>query len=489
MTTIDYSSLVSKVWSYAHVLRDQRISYGDYVEQITFLLFLKMDQERTELLGEASIIPANWRWEKLGPLSGDELELQYRHTLENLAKEKGLIGTIFRKAQNKLTDPAKLKRVVSLIDAETWIGIGVDVKGEIYEGLLEKNAGEVKSGAGQYFTPRPLINAIVDVMNPRISQTVHDPACGTGGFLLSAYDHMKGQSRDRTQQRKLREESISGVDIVDEVVRLCGMNLYLHGIGNGESPIRSADALATDPGERFDVILSNPPFGRKSSYRVIGDDGTVDTEREDYEREDFKFTTSNKQLNFLQHIMTIMDSAGRAAVVLPDNVLFEAGSAGEGIRKRLLMQFDFHTLVRLPTGIFYKPGVKANVLFFDKHPPRSDGKPNSKALWIYDFRTNRHFTLRKNTLKASDLDDFRESYASEDRSRRKETERFKRFPVADLLKRDKLNLDITWLKDDSLDDIDSLPPPDEIEAEIVENLQAALEQFLAVAEALAAPKS
>ncbi len=484
MSSVDYSSLVSKVWSYAHVLRDQGISYGDYVEQITFLLFLKMDQERTELLGEASIIPPQWRWEKLGPLAGDDLELQYRHTLENLAKEGGLIGTIFRKAQNKLTDPAKLKRVVSLIDAETWIGIGVDVKGEIYEGLLEKNAGEVKSGAGQYFTPRPLINAIVDVMSPRIGETVHDPACGTGGFLLSAYDHMKGQSRDREQQRRLREKSLSGVDIVDEVVRLCGMNLYLHGIGNGESPIRSADALANDPGERYKVILTNPPFGRKSSYRVIGDDGVVDTEREDYERSDFKFTTSNKQLNFLQHIMTIMDTAGRAAVVLPDNVLFEAGSAGEGIRKRLLMQFDFHTLMRLPTGIFYKPGVKANVLFFDQRPPRSDGKPTSKALWIYDFRTNRHFTLRKNTLKAADLDDFSASYAAGDRTKRKETECFKRFAVDDLLKRDKLNLDILWLKDDSLDDIDSLPPPDEIAAEIVENLQAALEQFAAVAEAL-----
>jgi type I restriction enzyme M protein len=476
------------VWSFAHVLRDQGISYGDYVEQITFLLFLKMDQERTEHLCEASIIPGKWRWERLAPLAGDELELQYRHTLENLAKEKGLIGTIFRKAQNKLTDPAKLKRVVSLIDAETWIGIGVDVKGEIYEGLLEKNAGEVKSGAGQYFTPRPLINAIVDVMDPRIGETVHDPACGTGGFLLAAYDHMKSQSQDRAKQRKLREESLSGVDIVDEVVRLCGMNLYLHGIGNGESPIRSADALATDPGERFDVILTNPPFGRKSSYKVIGDDGVVDTEREDYERGDFKFTTSNKQLNFLQHIMTIMDSSGRAGVVLPDNVLFEAGSAGEGIRERLLMQFDFHTLVRLPTGIFYKPGVKANVLFFDKHPPRSNGKPNSKAVWIYDFRTNRHFTLRKNTLKNSDLDDFRQCYAAANRGKRKETERFKRFTIHDLLKRDKLNLDITWLKDESLDDTDSLPPPDEIAAEIVENLQAALEQFLSVAEGLAAPK-
>jgi type I restriction enzyme M protein len=484
----DYAGLVSKVWNYAHVLRDQGISYGDYVEQITFLLFLKMDQERSELLGEASIIPARWRWEKLGPLSGDDVELQYRHTLETLAKEKGLIGTIFRKAQNKLTDPAKLKRVVSLIDAETWIGIGVDVKGAIYEGLLERNAAEVKSGAGQYFTPRPLINAMVTVIDPRIGETVHDPACGTGGFLLSAYDHMKGQSQDRARQRKLREQSLSGVDIVDEVVRLCGMNLYLHGIGDGESPIKSGDALASDRGERYDVILTNPPFGKKSSYKVIGEDGEVDTEREDYERGDFKFTTSNKQLNFLQHIMTIMERNGRAAVVLPDNVLFEAGSAGEGIRKRLLEQFDFHTLMRLPTGIFYKPGVKANVLFFEKRPPRADGKPNSKELWIYDFRTNLHFTLKKNPLQPSDLDGFIACYSAGKRGQRKESERFNRFAVDDLLKRDKLNLDIFWLKDESLDDVDSLPPPDEIAAEIVENLQAALEAFQSVAEELAAPK-
>ncbi len=477
------NNLVQKVWNYAHVLRDQGISYGDYVEQITFLLFLKMDQERSELLGEPSIIPAKWRWEKLAPLSGDPLELQYRHTLENLAHEKGLIGTIFRKAQNKLTDPAKLKRIVSLIHDETWIGIGVDVKGAIYEGLLERNAAEVKSGAGQYFTPRPLIQAMVKVVNPKIGETVHDPSCGTGGFLLAAYDHMKGQSQDRSLQRKLREKSLTGVDIVDEVVRLCGMNLYLHGIGNGESPISQGDALATDPGGRYNVILTNPPFGKKSSYRVVGDDGEIDTEREDYERQDFKFTTSNKQLNFLQHIMTIMETGGRAGVVLPDNVLFEAGSAGEGIRERLLKQFDFHTMMRLPTGIFYKPGVKANVLFFDKHAPRADGKPNSKAVWIYDFRTNMHFTLRKNTLKSSDLDDFVKCYSTADRSKRKEdkAERFKRFAVDDLLKRDKLNMDITWLKDDSLDDIDSLPSPDVIAAEIVENLQAALEAFQSVA--------
>jgi len=482
----DYTALVSKVWNYAHVLRDQGIGYGDYVEQITYLLFLKMDQERTEFLNEPSIIPEQWRWERLSPLTGDALELQYRHTLEALAKERALIGTIFRKAQNKLTDPAKLKRVVSLIDAETWIGIGVDVKGAIYEGLLERNAAEVKSGAGQYFTPRPLIDAVVRVVDPRVGETVHDPACGTGGFLLSAYDHMKGQpaARDRDAQRRLRERSLSGVDIVDEVVRLCGMNLYLHGIGNGESPIRSGDALATDPGERYDVVLTNPPFGKKSSYRVIGEDGEVNTEREDYEREDFKFTTSNKQLNFLQHIMTVMETGGRAAVVLPDNVLFEAGSAGEGIRRRLLEQFDFHTLLRLPAGIFYKPGVKANVLFFDKHPPRADDVPNTQVLWIYDLRTNQHFTLKKNPLQPADLYDFVACYHAGARTDRQETERFRRFDSAELLRRDKLNLDTFWLKDDSLDDVDSLPPPDEIAAEIVENLQAALEAFQSVADDL-----
>lgn len=485
MSANDSSSLVSKVWNYAHVLRDQGISYGDYVEQITFLLFLKMDRERTELLGEPSIIPTKWRWDKLAPLAGDELELQYRHTLENLAKESALIGTIFRKAQNKLTDPAKLKRVVSLINDETWIGIGVDVKGAIYEGLLERNAAEVKSGAGQYFTPRSLIETMVEVVNPRIGETVHDPACGTGGFLLAAYDHMKGQSHDKITQRKLREKSLSGTDIVDEVVRLCGMNLYLHGIGNGESPIRRGDALATDPGDRYDVILTNPPFGKKSSYKVIGEDGEVDTEREDYEREDFKFTTSNKQLNFLQHIMTIMETNARAAIVLPDNVLFEAGSAGEGIRKRLLKQFDFHTLVRLPTGIFYKPGVKANVLFFDKHTPRSDDTPITKHVWTYDFRTNMHFTLKKDPLKRADLDDFVKCYCIRDRSARQESERFRCFPVQELLKRDKLNLDIFWLKDKSLDDVESLPPPDVLAAEIVENLQAALDAFQSVAEELA----
>jgi type I restriction enzyme M protein len=478
MTERDYSSLVSKVWNYAHVLRDQGISYGDYVEQITYLLFLKMDDERSELLGEPSIIPDKYRWAQLAGKDGDALELQYRHSLEQLGKEPGLIGTIFRKAQNKLTDPAKLKRVVSLIASEgPWIGIGVDVKGRIYEGLLEKNASEVKSGAGQYFTPRPVIDAIVQCVHPRIGETVCDPACGTGGFLLSAYDFMKTQKQDRELLRHLRHEAFQGTDIVDEVVRLCAMNLYLHGIGNGGSPVRQGDALATLPKERYDVVLTNPPFGKKSSYKVVGQDGQVSTERENYEREDFKFTTSNKQLNFLQHIMTILNDYGRAGVVLPDNVLFEAGKAGEGIRKRLLEQFNFHTLLRLPTGIWYSPGVKANVLFFSKRPASKEAQ--TRELWIYDFRTNVHFTLKTNPLKAADLDDFVQCFKE-----RQETERFRRFSYDDLIKRDKLNLDLFWLKDDSLQDLDHLPAPEVIASEIVENLQAALEQFTLVVEAL-----
>ncbi len=470
--------LVSKVWNYAHVLRDQGISYGDYIEQITYLLFLKMDQERVELLGEASSVPPEWNWNQLAVKSGDELEIQYRRTLEALAKASGLIGTIFRRSQNKLSDPAKLTRIVSLIDKEgPWIGIGVDVKGEIYEGLLEKNASEVKSGAGQYFTPRPVIEAIVKCVDPHIGETVCDPACGTGGFLLSAYDHMKGQSQDREKLKTLRESTFHGVDIVDEVVRLAAMNLYLHGVGNDSSPVHQGDALSGDPGKRFNVVLTNPPFGKKSSYTVVGEDGQVTTERESYEREDFKFTTSNKQFNFLQHILTIMEVNGRAGVVLPDNVLFEAGRAGEGIRKRLLEGFNFHTLLRLPTGIWYSPGVKANVLFFDKKA--ASREVQTQELWVYDYRTNVHKTLKTKKLVASDLDDFVKCYRE-----RKETERFRRFTYDDLFARDKLNMDIFWLKDDSLEDIDSLPEPDVIASEIVENLEAALEQFRSVADEL-----
>lgn len=475
-----YISLVGKVWNYAHVLRDAGVSYGDYVEQITCLLFLKMDHERAERLGAPSVIPEEHRWERLRELKGEKLGQAYAEALAALGRADGLLGAIFQKAKNAIEDPARLQRLVQLIDGETWYGLPVDVKGAIYEGLLERNAAEVKSGAGQYFTPRPLIEAIVRVVEPAPGKTVCDPACGTGGFLLAAYEHMKKhpRARDKGIGAKLRRETFTGYDIVPGVVRLAAMNLYLHGIGEDESPVVRADALLTKPNRNWDYVLTNPPFGRKQSFKVFTEDGDIETEREDYQRPDFTVTTSNKQLNFLQHIMTILEIDGVAAVVLPDNVLFEAG-AGEKIRRRLLDDFEFHTLLRLPTGIFYKQGVKANVLFFDKRP--ASETPWTKDLWVYDFRTNQRFTLKERPLRNEHLEDFVAVAKLAARHERKETDRFRRFAYADLVKRDKLNLDIFWLRDSSLDDPDSLLPPDEIAAEIVESLEAALERFRSVA--------
>ena len=479
-------ALVAKVWNYAHVLRDDGVSFGDYLGQISFLLFLKMDDERVQFLGEPSALPDECRWQTLRTLSGEALERRYKRTLSDLSHRDDLVGTLFLKAEGKINDPAKLQRLVTLIDAETWMGLDVDIKGTIYEGLLERNAGEVKSGAGQYFTPRPLIAAMTQLIDPEPNETVHDPASGTGGFLLAAYEHMRRKpgARDRKAARKLREDNLSGRDIVADVVRLCAMNLYLHGIGGIRSPVEQKDALLADDGRRFDVVLTNPPFGKRQSFRIVREDGGIDTERQDYVREDFTVTTGNKQLNFLQHIMSILGPRGRAAVVLPDNVLFEGG-AGEMLRKRLLKEFDFHTLLRLPTGIFYSPGVKANVLFFDRAP--AGARIATETLWVYDFRTNMNFTLRERQLRHADLAPFVEAFGSwKHRGARQESERFHRFDYAELAKRDKLNLDITWLKDASATDPDSLPAPAEIAAEIVDSLELALEKFRGVAARLGA---
>lgn len=479
-------SLVAKVWNYAHVLRDDGVSFGDYLGQISFLLFLKMDEERTKLLGESSAIPEACRWNTLRGKSGEALEVHYKQVLETLAKRDDIVGTLFLKAESKIGDPAKLQRLVSLIDGETWMGLNVDVKGTIYEGLLERNAGEVKSGAGQYFTPRPVIQAIVDVIDPEPGETVCDPAVGTGGFLLAAYEHMrhKPEASDRAMARKMREESFFGTDVVPEVVRLCAMNLYLHGIGGSASPVKQKDALLSDDGQRFDLVLTNPPFGKRQSFRIVSAEGAIESERQDYVRDDFVVTTGNKQLNFLQHIMTILKSTGSAAVVLPDNVLFEGG-AGEALRRKLLKDFDFHTLLRLPTGIFYSQGVKANVLFIDAAP--AGERVATEALWVYDLRTNQKFTLRTRPIRRGDLDDFVTCYGPKHaRHKREETERFRKFTYDELEKRDKLNLDIFWLRDDSATDPDSLPPPDEIAAEIVVSLEEALEKFRSVAAKLGA---
>ncbi len=474
------STIVQKLWNYCNVLRDDGVSYGDYVEQLTYLLFLKMADEQTRPpFNRPSIIPKGFDWKSLLEKDGDALEVHYRHILETLGKEKGMLGVIFRKSQNKIQDPAKLKRLIMLINDETWVGLDIDVKGEIYEGLLQKNAEDIKSGAGQYFTPRPLIKAIVEVMRPEPGMTICDPACGTGGFLLVAHDYIvQNYKLDKEEKRKLKYETIRGKDIVDGVVRLCVMNLYLHGI---ETTIETGDSLISDPGDRFDVVLTNPPFGKKSSITIFSGEGRVDKESLIYERQDFWATTSNKQLNFLQHVKTLLKINGKAAIVVPDNVLFEGG-AGETVRRKLLAECDVHTLLRLPTGVFYAQGVKANVLFFNRKP--ASEKHWTEKLWIYDLRTNKNFTLKTSPLRYEHLEDFIRGYNPENRFEKRETERFKAFTYDELIKRDKLSLDIFWLKDESLEDSENLPAPDLLAKDIAENLESALEQFGSIYEDL-----
>jgi type I restriction enzyme M protein len=481
------NGLVQRLWSYCNVLRDDGLSYGDYLEQLTYLLFLKMADEQTKPpFSEPVFVPEGLDWQSLLARDGDELEVHYRHLLDELGKRSGMLGIVFRKAQNRIQDPAKLRRlIVDLIDRETWLTLDADVKGDAYEGLLERNAQDLKSGAGQYFTPRALIGGIVEVMRPEPGTTICDPACGTGGFLLAAYEWITNNSGllDPGQRKHLRFDALMGWEIVDNTARLCVMNLLLHGIGaeDAESPIVVDDALKADPGDRFDMVLTNPPFGRKSSMTFVNAEGEAEREDLVVVRDDFWASTSNKQLNFLQHVKTLLKQGGRAAIVVPDNVLFEGG-AGETVRRKLLHECDVHTLLRLPTGLFYAQGVKANVLFFDRKPAREE--PWTKELWVYDLRTNQHFTLKQNPLRREHLDEFVSLYMPEARHRREESERFKRLTYDELLARDKVSLDITWLRDESLEDVDNLPPPEVIAQEIVEDLEAALAEFSAIAQSL-----
>lgn len=482
MTT---ASIVQRVWNYCNTLRDDGVSYGDYVEQLTYLLFLKMADEYSKPPYKRKInIPKELNWENLLNKSGAELEAHYIKILNELGKEKGMIGEIFFKAQNKIQDPAKLFKLIQLIDGENWVVLGADVKGDIYEGLLEKNAEDTKSGAGQYFTPRALIKAMVECIRPEPMKMIADPACGTGGFFLASYDFIsKNYSLDKAQKEFLKYKKFSGWEIVANTARLCLMNLYLHNIGdlNSEPPIERADSLLTAPPERFDYVMTNPPFGKKSSITITNKDGTQKKETLTYERQDFWTTTTNKQLNFVQHVRSMLKADGKAAVVVPDNVLFEGG-AGETVRKRLLESTDLHTILRLPTGIFYAQGVKANVIFFDNKP--ASKTPWTKEVWLYDLRTNMHFTLKTQQMKFEDLQDFIKCYKPSNRFKRKETERFKKFTYDEISSRDKTNLDIFWLKDESLRDMDKLPDPDTIASEIVENLEAGLESFKEIVEDL-----
>ena len=487
------STIVQKIWNFCNTLRDDGVSYGDYLEQLTYLLFLKMADEYSKPPHKRTDIniPAEMNWETLTEKSGDELERHYNKILRSLGKEKGILGQIFTKSQNKIQDPAKLYKLIQLIDAENWVGMGVKDKGDIYEGILKKNAEDTKSGAGQYFTPRELISAMVECVRPEPKKTIADPACGTGGFFLGAYDFLASQDLDKAEREFLKSNTFIGNEIVANTRRLCLMNLFLHGIGDisaKESFISSEDALLSTPKTTFDYVLANPPFGKKSSMTITNEDGEEEKDDLIYNRQDFIVTTSNKQLNFLQHIMSMLNTTGKAAVVLPDNVLFEGG-VGEKVRQALLQKTDLHTILRLPTGIFYAHGVKANVLFFDGKPASKN--PWTKEIWVYDYRTNVHHTLKKNPLNVESLRDFITCYNPKNRHKRKETwseanpeGRWRKFDYDDIIARDKTSLDISWLKDNSLADLDNLPDPDVLAAEIIENLEAGLESFKTIVAAL-----
>lgn len=479
------SGIVQKIWNFCHTLRDDGIGYGDYLEQITYLLFLKMAHEYSqEPYNRDTHIPEKYNWESLVTKNGAELEQHYLTLLRELGSAEGMLGQIFVKSQSKIQDPAKLYKLIQMLDAENWVLLGTDVKGDIYEGLLEKNAEDTKSGAGQYFTPRALISAMVECVRPEPMKTIADPAAGTGGFFLAAYDFLLANYQlDREQKEFLKYKTFKGWEIVPNTARMALMNLFLHNIGDIDSkpPIERNDSLIAEPSQKFDYVLANPPFGKKSSITITNEDGTQSKEALTYNRQDFWATTSNKQLNFVQHINALLKADGKAAVVIPDNVLFEGG-AGETVRKKLLQNADVHTILRLPTGIFYAHGVKANVVFFDAKPASKE--PWTKEVWFYDYRTNIHHTLKQDPLKLENLKQFIELYNPENRHNRKETwteenpdGRWRKYSYEEITSRDKTSLDIFWIKDESLADLDNLPDPDVLAAEIVENIEAGLESF------------
>lgn len=459
----DASNVGQKIWSMANALRDDGIGKSDYLEQLTYLLFIKMADEYSKPPYNRKIgIPHDCNWDSLRSKSGDELFTHYEYILKTLAGQSGTLQQIYTGAQNKISNPAQLAKVISMVDNENWSSMSSDVKGDIYEDLLEKIAADTKSGAGQYFTPRALISTMVKCVRPEPGKTVADPCCGSGGFLLAvkAYIERKYGSRlNRNQKEFLKFQTFRGWEIVQSTYRMCLMNLFLHNISDfdGTPPIARADSLLSDPGDRFDYVLTNPPFGKKSSMTFTNEQGEQEQEDLVYNRQDFWATTSNKQLNFIQHIRTLLKTTGTAAVVVPDNVLFEGG-VGETVRRKLLETTDLHTILRLPTGIFYAQGVKANVIFFDNHVAAPSHQ--TKEVWIYDYRTGIHHTLKKNPLRECDLDDFVKCYNPENRHVRTETYsaenpggRFRRFTYDEIIARDKTSLDITWIKSgDSTDD-------------------------------------
>ena len=451
------SDIVQKLWGFCHTLRHDGIDYGDYIEQLTYLLFLKMADERS------AKVPKDCDWDSLKNLSGTRLTDHYTDILRKLREAGGLLADIFAQATPRFNNPVNLKRVIAMIDEEEWSAMDVDVKGAAFEGLLEKAASEGKKGAGQYFTPRVLIQSIVRVMkpDPRIHKefTICDPACGTGGFLVCAYEWLmeetKGGVLDRSETKRIRAQTYYGQDLVPRPRRLALMNLFLHGV---EPHIYLGDTIyEPDRGERYDVILTNPPFGTKGANQAP-------------EREDFTIETSNKQLNFVQHVLTALKKGGRAAIVLPDNCLFE-GKAGE-VFEILMKDCNLHTVLRLPRGTFtpYSQGVKANVIFLQKGPP-------TENVWIFDARSKvPGITKKDRPLVPQRFTEFEKFYGKDPNGTSKredlgETGRFRKFHISEIKKRD-YKLDITWLKDESLEDSDDLPEPQELAGEAITELEA-----------------
>jgi len=447
------SEVVGKLWGFCNTLRHDGIGYGDYIEQLTYLLFLKLAQEK------GVTFPNGCTWNDLKAMSGSELLDKYNDILRTLSRQKGMLGDIFAGSLSKFREPVNLKKLITLIDETQWTAIDVDIKAEAYEGLLQKYAEEEK-GAGQYFTPREAIRCVIRCINPDIRQapdfTIHDPAVGTAGFLIGAYEWMMKQTKEgalltRDQRERLQTKTFSGCEIVIDTRRLALMNLYLHEI---EADIHYIDALAEGPhiSKKHNIVMTNPPFGTKGAGQAPI-------------REDLTVRTANKQLNFVQHVMNILKPGGRAAMVVPDNVLFEE-TAGKEVRKLLMEDCNLHTILRLPIGTFtpYSPGVKANIIFFVKGEP-------TKQVWIYDNRTNVEKVSIRHPLTAEYFKDFEACYHS---SPRKETERFKKFTREEIAKRDN-NLDILWLKDEEAKMDVEVSEPEEIIGEAISHLQTAMD--------------
>lgn len=456
------SDVVAKLWGFCHTLRHDGIDYGDYIEQITYLLFLKMADER------ALDLPEHTDWAYLRRQSGTDLLDAYVEALRLLGREHGILGDIFSGAQSRFTNPVNLKKLIELIDETEWVALDVDVKAAAFEGLLEKAASEGKKGAGQYFTPRLLIEAIVRCVkpDPRASKDlkIGDPACGTGGFLVAAYDWLMqetGGALDRETAKRVRIGTYYGQELVARPRRLALMNLYLHQV---EPHIKLGDSIYEVPNsQRFDVVLTNPPFGIKGANQAP-------------DRDDFVVETSNKQLNFLQHVLTILKPGGRAAVVVPDNVLF-ADQAGEVFRV-LMEDCDLHTVLRLPRGTFspYSEGTKTNVIFFTK------GRPTERT-WIYDARANvAKITKKERPLTAAHFAEFEHCYGDDPYGRGKRTEanssdgRWHSFTVDEIRERHYKLDGFKWLRDEEAVD-DELPEPEELVTEAMEELHLALDDL------------